>query len=42
MNTGGRAFYNTNDIQGAVQSALADAQVTYTLGACPSKAVERA
>ena len=35
MNTGGKAFYNTNDIQGAVQSALSDAQVTYTLAFYP-------
>jgi VWFA-related protein len=30
--TGGRAFYNRNDIDGAVRSAVNDAKVTYTLG----------
>ncbi|MBI3759118.1 MAG: VWA domain-containing protein, partial [Deltaproteobacteria bacterium] len=30
--TGGRAFYNTNDIQGAIREALDDSEVTYTLG----------
>jgi len=30
--TGGRAFYNTNDIQGALKQASEDAEVTYTLG----------
>ncbi len=30
--TGGRAFYNTNDIQGALKQAAQDAEVTYTLG----------
>ena len=30
--TGGRAFYNTNDIKGAVKQAMEDAEVTYTLG----------
>ena len=30
--TGGRAFYNTNDIQGALKQASQDAEVTYTLG----------
>ncbi len=34
--TGGKAFYNTNDIEGAVQRALADGQFTYTLGFYPS------
>jgi hypothetical protein len=34
--TGGKAFYNTNDIEGAVQHALADGQFTYTLGFYPS------
>jgi VWFA-related protein len=30
--TGGRAFYNTNDIQGAIRRAIDDSTVTYTLG----------
>ena len=30
--TGGRAFFNTNDIQGAVARAMEDAEVTYTVG----------
>jgi VWFA-related protein len=34
--TGGRAFYNTNDLTGAVRSAVNDAKVTYTLGFYPS------
>jgi VWFA-related protein len=34
--TGGRAFYNSNDIGGAIQQAMDDAEVTYTLGFYPS------
>src|SRR5262249_7052829 len=34
--TGGRAYYNTNDLEGAVRSAVADARVTYTLGFYPA------
>ena len=34
--TGGKAFYNTNDIEGAVQRAIADGQFTYTLGFYPT------
>jgi VWFA-related protein len=34
--TGGRAFYNTNDIQGAVRKAIDDSRVTYVLGYYPS------
>ncbi|GAC1617917.1 MAG: hypothetical protein PVS2B2_02130 [Candidatus Acidiferrum sp.] len=34
--TGGKAFYNTNDIEGAVQHAIADGQYTYTLGFYPT------
>jgi VWFA-related protein len=30
--TGGRAFFNTNDLKGAVRKAIADAHITYTLG----------
>src|SRR5258706_8293910 len=33
--TGGRAFYNTNDLAGAVRNAVNDARVTYTLGFYP-------
>jgi VWFA-related protein len=34
--TGGRAFYNSNDIQGAIRRAIDDSRVTYTLGYHPS------
>ncbi len=34
--TGGQAFYNSNDISGAIQQAMDDAEVTYTLGFYPS------
>lgn len=30
--TGGRAFFNTNDIKGAIGKAFSDADLTYTLG----------
>ena len=30
--TGGRAFYNTNDLEGAIRKAVDDSAVTYTLG----------
>ena len=30
--TGGKAFYNTNDIMGSVRHAIDDSEVTYTLG----------
>src|SRR5665213_3835186 len=30
--TGGKAFYNSKDIRGAIKQATADAEVTYTLG----------
>ncbi len=33
--TGGRAFYNRNDLETGVQQALADARVTYTLAYTP-------
>jgi hypothetical protein len=33
--TGGRAFINTNDVLGAIQSAVTDASATYTLGFHP-------
>jgi VWFA-related protein len=31
-NTGGKAYYNTNDLQHAIRDALDDSEVTYTLG----------
>jgi len=34
--TGGKASYNTNDIEGAVQRAIADGRYTYTLGFYPT------
>ena len=34
--TGGRAFYNTNDIQGAIRRAIDDSQVSYVLGFYPT------
>ncbi len=34
--TGGRAFFNTNDISGAVRRAIDDGRVTYVLGYYPS------
>ena len=34
--TGGRAFVNTNDIQGAVRRAADDARMTYVLGYYPT------
>ncbi len=34
--TGGRAFYNTNDIFGSIRQAIADSQITYTLSYYPS------
>jgi VWFA-related protein len=36
--TGGKAYYNTNDIKKAVRDAVADARVTYTLGYYPAEA----
>ena len=30
--TGGKAFYNTNDIMGSVRKAVDDSEVSYTLG----------
>jgi len=33
--TGGRAFFNTNDLRGAIRTAVDDATVTYTLGFYP-------
>jgi VWFA-related protein len=35
--TGGRAFYNTNDVGGAVKQAMEDAEVTYSLGFYPEE-----
>jgi len=34
--TSGRAFYNTNDIKGAVRAAIEDSRVTYLLGYYPT------
>src|SRR5262249_25879107 len=34
--TGGRAFINTNDLTGAIRSAMSDARVTYVLAYTPS------
>jgi VWFA-related protein len=34
--TGGRAFYGTNDIMGSIRRALDDSQLTYTLGYYPA------
>jgi hypothetical protein len=34
--TGGRAFYNTNDINGAIRRAIDDSRVTYVLGYYPT------
>jgi VWFA-related protein len=36
--TGGRAFYNNNDLSGAIHEAVKDASVTYTLGFYPEEA----
>ena len=35
--TGGRAFYNTNDIAGSVRRAIEDAKVSYVLGFYPDE-----
>ena len=34
--TGGEAFYNVNDLKGAIRQAVQDARVTYVLGYYPS------
>ncbi|MBI4874782.1 MAG: VWA domain-containing protein [Acidobacteria bacterium] len=34
--TGGKAFYNSNDIKGAVRKAIDDSRVTYVLGYYPA------
>jgi VWFA-related protein len=34
--TGGRAFYNTNDILGSIRRAIEDSRVTYVLGYYPA------
>jgi VWFA-related protein len=34
--TGGRAYLNTNDLKNAIRDAVADTQVTYTLGFYPT------
>ena len=38
--TGGRAFYNTNDIKNAVRQAIDDSKVTYTIGYYPEDATQ--
>jgi len=35
-NTGGRVFYNSNDISGAIRRAIDDTRLTYVLGYSPS------
>ena len=35
--TGGRAYFNTNDIGGAVKQAMEDAEITYSLGFYPEE-----
>jgi len=35
--TGGRAFYFNNDLTGSIQTAIADAEASYTLGFYPSE-----
>jgi VWFA-related protein len=35
--TGGRAFYFNNDLEGSIRTAITDAQVSYTLGFYPSE-----
>jgi VWFA-related protein len=37
--TGGRAFYNTNDIQGAIRSVIDDSKLTYLLAYYPTNTV---
>ena len=34
--TGGRAYYNSNDVAGAVRNAIDDSQISYTLGYYPT------
>jgi hypothetical protein len=34
--TGGRAYYNSNDVDGAVRNAIDDSQISYTLGYYPT------
>src|SRR6202030_2201050 len=34
--TGGRAAYNSNDIEGAIRRAITDSEYTYTIGFYPS------
>ncbi len=33
--TGGKAFYNTNDLKSAIREAVADTRITYTIGYYP-------
>jgi len=34
--TGGRAYYNTNDLKNAIRQALGDSEITYTIGYHPT------
>ena len=34
--TGGRAYYNTNDLKNAIRDAIGDSQITYTIGYYPA------
>jgi len=34
--TGGRAYYNTNDLKSAIRDAIGDSQLTYTIGYYPA------
>jgi VWFA-related protein len=34
--TGGRAYYNTNDLKNAIREAIGDSEITYTLGYHPT------
>jgi VWFA-related protein len=38
-NTGGKAFYGTNDVAGAIESAVEDGRYTYTIGYYPDHGV---
>src|SRR5258708_13316999 len=34
--TGGRAYYNTNDLKNAIRQAIGDSEITYTIGYHPT------
>jgi VWFA-related protein len=38
--TGGRAYYNSTDIKGAIQQAISDSEVTYTIGYHPTSVAQ--